>query len=245
MSLDACRCSARFSPLTVDPVTLRAVLFDFSGTLFRLEEDESWFSDLADADGTLFDLAAQAEVMRRMTAPVGQVVQLGPEFQDAWENRDLDPALHRKVYLEVLRSSGVLDGQAEGLYERLIDTDFWTPYPDAADVLRRVHEAGIKIGVISNIAFDIRPAFERIGVTRYVDEFLLSYLEGVIKPDSKIFLRACERLDVAPGEALMVGDSEEADGGAAAVGCQVAIVDPVSTTERPDGLLTAVRDVLR
>ncbi|MBB5153927.1 HAD family hydrolase [Saccharopolyspora phatthalungensis] len=226
-------------------MTLRAVLFDFSGTLFRLEEDESWFTDLADADGSPFDLEAQAEVMRRMTAPVGQIVQLEPEFQDAWENRDLDPALHRKVYLEVLRSSGVLDGQAEGLYARLIDTDFWTPYPDAAEVLRRLHEAGIKIAVISNIAFDIRPAFERIGITRYVDEFVLSYLEGVIKPDPKLFLRACERLGVAPAEALMVGDSEEADGGAALVGCRVAIVDPVSTIERPDGLLTAVADVLR
>ncbi|MEV0082048.1 HAD-IA family hydrolase [Saccharopolyspora sp. NPDC050642] len=226
-------------------MTSRAVLFDFSGTLFRLEEDESWFSDLADADGAPFDLAAQAEVMRRMTAPVGQIVQLGPEFQDAWENRDLDPALHRKVYLEVLRSSGVQDGQAEGLYERLIDPGFWTVYPDTVEVMRRLHEAGTKIGVISNIAFDIRPAFERIGVTGYVDEFLLSYLEGVIKPDPKIFLRACERLGVAPEEALMVGDSEEADGGAAAVGCRVAIVDPVSTTERPDGLLTAVADVLR
>ncbi|MCI2424000.1 HAD-IA family hydrolase [Saccharopolyspora sp. K220] len=226
-------------------MTVRAVLFDFSGTLFRLEEDESWFTDLADANGTPFDLAAQTEVMRRMTAPVGQVVKLAPEFQHAWENRDLDPALHRKVYLEVLRSSGVVDGQAVALYDRMIDTDFWTPYPDAAEVLRRLHGAGIKIGVISNIAFDIRPAFERIGITRYVDTFLLSYLEGAIKPDPRLFLRACERLGVAPEQALMVGDSEEADGAAAAVGCRVAIVDPVPTAERPKGLVTAVGGVLR
>ncbi|KAA5829587.1 HAD-IA family hydrolase [Saccharopolyspora hirsuta] len=226
-------------------MTLRAVLFDFSGTLFRLEEDPSWYADLTDADGAPFDLAAQAEIMRRMTAPTGQVVQLDAEYQHAWDNRDLDPELHRKVYVEVLRSSGVRDGQAEGLYKRLIDPDYWTEYPDAAEVLRRLHESGVKVGVISNIAFDIRPAFERIGVTRYVDEFLLSYLEGVIKPDAKIFLRACERLGVAPEEALMVGDSEEADGGAAAVGCQVAIVEPTPTSQRRDGLLTAVGDLLR
>jgi FMN phosphatase YigB (HAD superfamily) len=67
----------------------------------------------------------------------------------------------------------------------------------------------------------------------------------VIKPDPKIFLRACERLGVAPEEALMVGDSEEADGGAAAVGCQVAIVDPAPTAERPTGLIDAVGDLLR
>ncbi|MER5392898.1 HAD-IA family hydrolase [Saccharopolyspora sp. NPDC002686] len=226
-------------------MTLRAVLFDFSGTLFRLEEDPSWYADLTDADGAPFDLAAQAEIMRRMTAPTTQVVELGAEYQYAWDNRDLDPELHRRVYLEVLRSSGVRDGQAESLYERVVDPDYWTAYPDAAETMRRLHESGVKIGVISNIAFDIRPAFERIGIARYVDEFLLSYLEGVIKPDAKIFLRACERLGVAPEEALMIGDSEEADGAAAVVGCQVAIVEPVPTAQRPDALLAAVADLLR
>ena len=224
---------------------MRSVIFDFSGTLFRLEEDESWYSDLTDAGGRPFDLAEQAEVMRRMTAPSGQVVQLGAELVDAWENRDLDPVEHRKVYLEVLRASGVPGPQAGALYDRLIDPDQWTPYPDTAEVLRRLHEEGYRIGVISNIAFDIRPAFERIGITRYVEVCTLSYLEGVIKPDPKIFLRTCERLGVAPEEALMVGDSEEADGGAADVGCQVAIVDPAPTAERPKGLIDAVGDLLR
>ena len=233
------------SPHTVTGVTLRAVIFDFSGTLFRLEENPSWYSDLTDADGTPFDLSAQAELMRRMTAPTGRIAELGDEFIEAWENRDLDPELHRKVYVEVLRSSGVPVPQAERLYARMIDPQQWTPYPDAAEVLRRLPEQGLKVGVISNIAFDIRPAFDRLEISRHVDAFLLSYLEEVIKPDPKIFLRACERLGVAPEEALMVGDSEEADGGAADVGCQVAIVDPAPTAERPEGLIDAVGDLLR
>ena len=32
-------------------VTVRAALFDFSGTLFRLEQDESWLADVTDRDG--------------------------------------------------------------------------------------------------------------------------------------------------------------------------------------------------
>jgi HAD superfamily hydrolase (TIGR01509 family) len=221
-------------------VTVNAVLFDFSGTLFRLEQDESWVSELTDAAGDPLDLEAQAELMRRMTAPVGQVVQLAAEYQYAWENRDLEPELHRKVYLEVLKRSGVSESQAVGLYERLIDPECWTPYPDTADALRRLRDAGIPIAVISNIAFDIKPAFERLGVIELVDEFLLSYTEGVIKPDPKLFLRACERLGVPPERALMIGDSEEADGGAAEVGCRVAIVEPLPTSQRPDALLSAL-----
>ena len=222
-------------------MTLRAVFFDFSGTLFRLEQDESWLAGVTDSAGAPLDLEAQAELMRRMTAPVGQVVELEPEYQHAWENRDLDPELHRKVYLEVLRQSGITgDGQAESLYGRVVDPHCWTPYPDAADVLRRLRAAGLRIAVISNIAFDFRPAFERLGMADLVDEFLLSYLEGAIKPDPKLFLRAAERVGVEPAEALMVGDSAEADGAAAEVGCRVAIVDPVPTAQRPDGLLAAI-----
>lgn len=39
----------------------------------------------------------------------------------------------------------------------------------------------------------------------------------------------------------MIGDSEEADGGARAVGCRFALVDPLPTAQRPDGLITALR----
>ena len=40
----------------------------------------------------------------------------------------------------------------------------------------------------------------------------------------------------------MVGDSDEADGGARAVGCGFLLVDPLPTTERHDGLRMALTD---
>jgi len=82
---------------------------------------------------------------------------------------------------------------------------------------------------------------DRFGVSHLVDEVVLSYEEGLIKPDPKIFLLAAERLRVAPSEVLMVGDSEEADGRAAAVGAKVAIVEPLVTAERPTALVRALR----
>lgn len=224
-------------------VTVRAVLFDFSGTLFRLEHDDSWFAGITHEDGRPFDAAEKEELLRRMTAPVGEVVEFDAEHQHAWVHRDLDPGLHRKAYLEVLRQSGItVPEQAVGLYERLIDPHCWTPYPDATEVLRGLRAAGVRIAVISNIAFDIRPAFERLGVAELLDELLMSYVEGVIKPDPKLFLRACERLGVEPEEALMVGDSAEADGGAAGVGCEIALVRPEPTSRRPGALLGVLAD---
>ncbi|GAB7066361.1 HAD family hydrolase [Mycolicibacterium hodleri] len=220
----------------------RAVLFDFSGTLFRLEEDDTWFDGIQ-VDEQAVDGHVQAELMRRLTAPTGASVDMDERAHRAWTNRDLEPHLHREAYLHVLRESGVADQHAERLYALVVDPASWTPYPDTAAVLAGLHRQGIRTAVVSNIAFDIRPAFVRLGVTGDVDEFVLSYEVGAVKPSAEIFQTALTRLGVAAEDALMVGDSEEADGGAVAVGCRFALVDPVPTAQRPNGLVKAVESV--
>jgi len=218
-----------------------AALFDFSGTLYRLEEDDSWFQGMS-VDDREVDGHLQAELMRRLTAPTGRSVEMGPAEYHAWVNRDLAPHLHREAYLHVLRESGVADHHAESLYQRVITPASWTPYPDTVATLRGLSEQGVRTAVVSNIAFDIRPAFAALGADGYVDEFVLSFEVGAVKPDPKIFTTALERVGVPGADAVMVGDSEEADGGATAVGCDFILVDPLPTAERPDGLLTALRE---
>jgi FMN phosphatase YigB (HAD superfamily) len=48
---------------------------------------------------------------------------------------------------------------------------------------------------------------------------------------------------VDPSDAVMVGDSDEADGGARDVGCQFVLVDPLPTAQRPTGLRDALATV--
>ncbi|MFD0361026.1 HAD family hydrolase [Nocardia sp. GCM10030253] len=219
-------------------MTVAAVLFDFSGTLFRLEDDESWADDLIDTDGQPFDVHETAEIMRRMTAPVEQYVQFDAEGQIAWEQRDLDPQLHRKAYFEVLRQSGVPTvRQAERLYGRLVDPMSWTPYPDTEDVLKTLAARDIPVGLVSNIAFDVRPAFAARGWDRLVGSFALSFEIGAVKPDPRIFRTALDELGAPATATLMVGDSAEADGGATTLGCRFALVDPLPTAQRRDALL--------
>ncbi len=172
---------------------VRAVLFDYSGTLFRLEEDDSWFEGMQ-VDEREVDGHVQAELMRRLTAPTGRSVDMTEEAYRAWVNRDLEPHLHREAYLHVLRKSGLPDHQAEALYDRVIDPGSWTPYPDTAEVLKGLHRKGIKTAVVSNIAFDVRPAFQAIGAADDVDAFVLSFEVGAIKPDAAIFEAALTQL---------------------------------------------------
>ncbi|MGM1065094.1 HAD family hydrolase [Saccharothrix sp. Mg75] len=200
-------------------MTIRAVLFDFSGTLFRLEHDS---------------LTAHAELMRALTAPTGVAEGLDVSPDD-WERRDLDPVAHRDLHLAVLARAGAPD--PAGFYENLCSPPFWQPYPDTAQALG----TELPTAVVSNIAWDIRAVFARHGVENRVDEYVLSFQEGFVKPDPKLFRIACDRLGVHPSEVLMVGDSEEADGGAAAIGCAVEIVEPLPTAGRPDGLLQVLR----
>jgi FMN phosphatase YigB (HAD superfamily) len=227
-----------------DVTTTRAVLFDFSGTLFRLEEDDSWFAGMQ-VDEKAVDGHVQAELMRRLTAPTGRPVHMDEQTYRAWVNRDLAPHLHREAYLHVLRESGLADHHAEALYGRVVDPASWRPYPDTARVLAGLRRQDIKTAVVSNIAFDVRPAFAALGTDGDVDEFVLSFEVGAVKPSAEIFTIALACLGVDAADALMVGDSEEADGGAREVGCRFALVDPLPTGQRPDGLITALGTALQ
>ncbi|RJO68316.1 HAD family hydrolase [Nocardia panacis] len=223
-------------------MTIEAVLFDFSGTVFRLEADESWNADLTAADGRVFDLDEKAELVRRMTSPVGQFLGFDERGQYAWDNRDLDPEEHRYAYVEVLRRSGVPTlEQAERLYARSVDPACWRPYPDLAATLESLAAREIPVAIVSNIAFDIRPVFARHGWADLIHTFVLSFELGAVKPDPRIFRAALDKLGVEAAAALMVGDSAEADGGATALGCAFALVDPLPTVERPDALLSVLR----
>lgn len=212
---------------------IRAVLFDFSGTLFRLDEDDSWFEDMVGVDEHV-----QAELMERLTHPTGPGVSMPDDVYRAWLQRDLQPHLHREAYLHILQVSGLADRHAEVLYQRVIDPGSWTPYPDTARVLQSLREQGIPTAVVSNIAWDIRQCFGGLGTPP--DEFVLSYEVGAVKPDPNIFRTALERLGIDAADALMVGDSEENDGAARQLGCSFALVDPLPTNERPTGLVDSL-----
>lgn len=218
------------------------VLFDFSGTLFRLEPDTAWFAGLTDAQGRALDDAAQRELLHRMTVPVGEPVPMDESARRTWHARDLSSADHRGAYLHVLEHSGVDDeGERERLYSEFSNPLNWTVYPDTAAVLRAVRDAGLKVGVLSNIGYDIRPAFEREGIAGLVDEFVLSFEVGHAKPDLAVFRAATAALGLPPERVLMVGDSMEADGASRAIGCGFAQVEPLPVNARPAALLEAVR----
>ncbi|CRK61173.1 putative hydrolase [Alloactinosynnema sp. L-07] len=220
---------------------MRGVLLDFSGTLFRLELGAAWVRGLTNADGTPVTEAQQAQLLAVFTA--GPSKHLPAEFRADWHRRDLDADTHRTVYLAAMRAAGmdIGPGVAETLYDRVQHPDSWQPYPDTVAALTALRAAGIPVAVVSNIAWEIEPVFAHHGAADLVDTYVLSFVEGVMKPDAKIFQTACERIGVAPEHALMIGDDLSADAGATALGCRFERVEPQATQVRHDALLTALR----
>ncbi|MFF8864189.1 HAD family hydrolase [Streptomyces sp. NPDC015139] len=222
---------------------MAAVLFDFSGTLFRVESTESWLRAVLDERGATLSGPELAETVRALEAagalPGGAMpVELPADLAGLWAVRDESAELHRAAYTGLSRRVALPDpGLHDALYERHMSPAAWSAYPDAVVVLRALRERGVGVGVVSNIGWDLRPVFREHGLDPYVDAYVLSYEHGVQKPDPRLFSVACEALGVDPRQVVMVGDSREADGGAAALGCRVHFVDHLPVAHRPDALL--------
>ncbi|PPK70641.1 HAD-IA family hydrolase [Actinokineospora auranticolor] len=224
-------------------MAIHGVLLDFSGTLFRLEPGAESVRGLRHRDGAELTAARYTEILATLTVPTGVPEHLPPDLHDAWHRRDLDGDLHRASYESALTAPhfDLADGTATGLYDVMLAPASWVPYPDTDAALRLLRARGIPVAVVSNIAWDLRATFAHRGLDGLVDEYVLSYAEGVVKPDAKIFTVACERIGRAPADTLMVGDSAAADGAAAAIGCRFERVEPQATANRPDALLGALR----
>ncbi|OIJ68573.1 HAD family hydrolase [Streptomyces mangrovisoli] len=221
---------------------MTGVLFDFSGTLFRIESADRWLrAVLAESGLTLpeHEVTSAAAALEAAGALPGGASprRVPPELAALWEVRDRTAAEHRAAYTGLSRQVPLPDPALhDALYERHMTPGAWTPYPDTADVLRGLRDRGIGVGVVSNIGWDLRPVFRAHGLDPYVDAYVLSYEHGVQKPDPRLFEIACERLGADPVKVLMVGDNRQADGGAAALGCGVHFVDHLPAAERPDAL---------
>ena len=108
-------------------------------------------------------------------------------------------------------------------------------YDDAIPTLDALRGRGLKLGLLSNSARDLE---EFVGHHRLtVDAVLTSRSHGKTKPHETIFRRMLELLDVAAGEAVMVGDTIEDDvEGATAVGMRAVLVDREGRYPRHDSI---------
>ncbi|MFC0006723.1 HAD family hydrolase [Micromonospora siamensis] len=207
-------------------VEFRAVAFDWRGTLVTTLSMQEWVRTALRRLGRDTRPVVVAQVAAAIDAAAGEPDRLDPP------GLDCDAAFHRETYHRVLADAGLDDALVGALYA--VESDA-TQNPFAVDVdpvLRAIAGHGLRIAVVSDIHFDVRPAFAAAGLADLVSTFVLSHEHGVQKPDPRIYRLTLDRLGTVPGQTLMVGDRQGHDGAAVEVGMPTLLLPP----------LTGVRD---
>jgi HAD superfamily hydrolase (TIGR01549 family) len=103
-------------------------------------------------------------------------------------------------------------------------------YEDVMPVLDELRQAGLKIGLVSNSARDVRDFAQHHALG--IDAGISSFHHGKTKPHGSIFKAVLDLLEVEPVDAAMVGDTLEDDiEGALALGMQAVLVDRLGLHE--------------
>jgi HAD superfamily hydrolase (TIGR01509 family) len=204
--------------LASDTVTARpfdAVLFDFRGTLFNIQDDPTWVKCAAARIGRGLDDGEAAALCRHLD----ETIAGRPDLAAALERCDTSIEVHRDALLAWFAAAELDDELAHAIWSYdHEDPAANYPFPDTEPVMRALHDAGILVAVVSDIHYDIRDHFVRHGLGGYVDAYVLSFEHGIQKPDPEVYERSLEALGVAADRALMIGDRASHDGAAAAVG---------------------------
>jgi FMN phosphatase YigB (HAD superfamily) len=201
---------------------LCGVLFDWRGTLVTVLDSHDWARESLNLIGRAADDDAIAVLWDAIRSAAGHPDRL------ASPDCDTSIATHRRTYYDVFTDAG-LDGElADALYTVESDPSYNEFALDVAPTIRRLAGAGITVGVISDIHFDLRPVFAAQGLDTSIDEYVLSYEHGVQKPDPAIFEIALEKLGTTPQETLMVGDRASHDGAAVALGIATLVLPPLT-----------------
>ncbi|MBM7565554.1 HAD family hydrolase [Paenibacillus sacheonensis] len=170
---------------------LKAVLFDLDGTLLNRDQSLASFLEHQYQRIPAFHAMGKQAFIRRFV----ELDQKGYVWKD-------------RVY-----QSLVEEGQLELDWQELL-ADYVLSFrhhcigfPGLIEMLEALKLRNYKLGIITNGFGDFQMNTIRgLGIEGYFDEILVSEIEGLRKPDIRIFQLALQRLGVRPEEAIFVGD---------------------------------------
>lgn len=231
---------------------VRAVLFDFGGTLFDYETVASGERE------SIVALArwagAQEDAKDILRAYRGSLKRVFYDY------------LPRSYYLHRDLFRDALLGMAESLHITLTDeqlaryrelqrerrTRDFVLREGVLETLAALRERGLHLGIVSNIDDDqLHHMLELSQIEPHFHSVLSSEFAQSCKPDPAIFSEALRRAECAPHEALFVGDSLQQDiAGANRVGLRSVLIwsdperEPTIGEHKPHRVIRKIPEVL-
>ncbi|WP_246102506.1 HAD family hydrolase [Streptomyces piniterrae] len=212
---------------------MRAVLFDFSGTLFQVAP---YADRIRAALSQPVDDAAMDLMLSGLEAGLSD-----PGVVEAQRARDVSSKAHRHAFTTWYSSVPELAPIADALYAQLKAPECWVPYADAESTLRQLTCTGLALGVVSDVGWDLRATFAHHRLDHYFTSWVHSYEHNTEKPDPLLFDHACRELGAEPAQTLMVGDNPAKDGGAAGAGLRSFVLPGGATPGSYRGLEAVLR----
>ena len=231
--MDRARLAPRRAPLSAyhpRRVELQAVFFDAGETLvYPHPSFAELFADVLREQGHPLD---PAEVQRVVHVSSDRFNELmGSEEAVNWSTSpERSRALWDSVYRMFLSETGAPerdhDRLVRALYERFSDLASYRLHPDVLPTLERLRGTDLVLGLISNFEDWLERLLEALQVGRFFEVTVISGIEGVEKPDPRIFRIALERAGVPAEASLYVGDNPVFDVKAAeSVGMRAVLID--------------------
>lgn len=205
------------------------VFFDAGETLIRpYPSFPELFAEVCSRRGITVDPETVREVQER----------LAPHLVDLAEDTgitqpSLDPEDSRVfwtfLYRRLLEELGIDEPQlVEDLYATFSASTSYKVFDDVFPVLRRLEDAGFRLGLISNFEGWLQNVLVEQELGESFEVSVISGLEGVEKPDVRIYELAIARAGVEPQRAVHIGDSIAMDvRPAREVGMNVVLLDRV------------------
>ena len=229
---------------------MRAVLFDFAGTLF---DDRA----LREAHLRQLHFVARAAGVeatdRELRAAYRQgmgVAYRAVAVQASYRHRTLFAAAFAATAVAL---GGTID---ETTADEAVDRQYRATIeeaelrPDCLETLATLQRSSIHVQIVSNIDDEqFEPMLERLDLLPVVDAWTSSEEAGSCKPDPAIYRLALTKAGVVPEQVLFVGDSLRHDvEGPAAVGMSTAWLAPRCGADpghaQPGAVITALGEVL-
>ena len=203
------------------PTNVRALLFDFGGTLAFLDFDA---------------LAAEFSRPHRKLDPLmlehAEYAGRAAIDHHLMSEKSRDPnAAYEDFFRAWMDAAGIPPEEFAHISQRFremhAEACMWRIVREGThDALERLKAAGFKLGIVSNADGRVAGDSKRLGLAPFLDVIIDSRVVGVEKPNPKIFQLALEALNVAPAQALYAGDIYSIDMlGARAAGIAGKLID--------------------
>ena len=205
---------------------LRAVLFDAGETLVHPAPS---FPEL------FTQVLARAGHRREPEAVIEASRIVFHRFSEAARDNELWTTSHERserfwksVYIRMLEELG-LGGEdlvRDALYATFTDPENYALFDDVAAAIESLDSHGLALGIVSNFEAWLEDLLDALGVRERFPVRVISGLEGVEKPDTRIFALALERLGMDAADVVYVGDNPEFDvEPARAIGMTPVLID--------------------